>query len=161
EALEAAVRHFWARGYEAASIRDLAECMGIRGASLYNAYGGKRDLFILALDHYFTGSTRERIQRIERSHAGQNAISAFFDEIIARSVDDEQRKGCLLVNSAVELASHDSELREIIGSYIEEITAFFSRQVSLAQARGEASPSIDVIQISTHLLGVLMGIRVL
>ncbi len=116
-ALEAAVAHFWSRGYEAASVRDLAECMGIGGASLYNAYGGKRDLFILALDHYCDVSTRERLNRIERTHAGRNAISAFFDDIIAHSVNDKQRKGCFLVNSAVELASHDSELREIIGSY--------------------------------------------
>lgn len=160
-ALEAAVAHFWSRGYEAASVRDLAQCMGIGGASLYNAYGGKRDLFILALDHYCDVSTRERLNRIERTHAGRNAISAFFDDIIAHSINDKQRRGCFLVNSAVELASHDSELREKIGSYLDEITAFFSKQISLAQVQGEVSPSIDVEQISTHLLGLLMGIRVL
>ncbi len=116
EALEAAVACFWSRGYEATSVRDLAESMGIGGASLYNAYGDKRRLFILALDHYCNNSTRERLKRIESAHAGRKAIAAFFDDIIACSVDDDQRKGCFLVNSAIELAPHDAELREVIAS---------------------------------------------
>jgi TetR/AcrR family transcriptional repressor of nem operon len=161
KALEAAVACFWTRGYEATSIRELGASMGIAGASLYNAYGGKKPLFIRALDHYCNATTRERLKRVESAYAGREAIVAFFDDIIARSADDKERKGCLLINSAIELAPHDSELREIIVRYLDEITAFFRRHVKLAQARGEAPSSIDLEQISIHLMGVLMGIRVL
>ena len=51
-ALEAAIECFWHRGYEATSVRDLADKMGISGPSLYNAYGDKRALFAQALEHY-------------------------------------------------------------------------------------------------------------
>src|SRR6266446_6269359 len=51
-AIDSAVDCFWARGYEATSVRDLAEAMGIGGASLYNAYGDKRELFIRSLERY-------------------------------------------------------------------------------------------------------------
>ena len=43
---------FWHRGYEATSVRDLADKMGISGPSLYNAYGDKRALFVQALEHH-------------------------------------------------------------------------------------------------------------
>ena len=50
--LEAAMNCFWAQGFESTSVRDLAEEMGITGASLYNAFGDKRSLYRRALAHY-------------------------------------------------------------------------------------------------------------
>ena len=52
EALNAAIQCFWSRGYEATSVRDLADAMGISGPSLYNTFGDKRTLYRQALDHY-------------------------------------------------------------------------------------------------------------
>jgi TetR/AcrR family transcriptional repressor of nem operon len=48
--LEAAMNCFWAQGFEQTSVRDLAERMGITGASLYNAFGDKRSLYRRAAD---------------------------------------------------------------------------------------------------------------
>lgn len=61
--LDAAIACFWSRGLEATSVRDLAEHMGIRGPSLYNAFGDKRALFARALERYATRTMRERITR--------------------------------------------------------------------------------------------------
>ncbi len=63
--LDAAVQRFWVRGYEATSIRDLAESMDLSGASLYNAFGDKRALYRRALDHYIAGSFADRVRRLE------------------------------------------------------------------------------------------------
>ena len=59
QVLDRAVDCFWLRGYEATSVRDLADRMGIGGTSLYNAYGDKRALFIAALARYAERSMRE------------------------------------------------------------------------------------------------------
>ena len=64
-ALDLAVDCFWSRGYEATSVRDLADAMGIGGASLYNTYGDKRALFVRSLERYANRSMRERIARLE------------------------------------------------------------------------------------------------
>src|SRR5260221_14508648 len=100
-AIDLAVDCFWARGYQATSVRDLWDAMGIGGASLYNAYGDKRELFVRALERYANRSMRERIARIEARHPPRQAIEAFLDEIIDRSVRDPECKGCLLVNTAL------------------------------------------------------------
>jgi TetR/AcrR family transcriptional repressor of nem operon len=98
--MDAAVQCFWSRGYEATSIRDLAESMGITGASLYNAFGDKRSLYRQALDRYVAQSFGDRVRRFETSLPPREAIGAFFPEIIGRSMRDKERKGCMLVNSA-------------------------------------------------------------
>ena len=98
--LDAAIDRFWRHGYEATSVRDLADEMNIAGASLYNAFGDKRSLYERSLNRYLDQTFRERIRRIEPSLPPREAVIAFLQEIIKRSVTHNQRRGCLLVNSA-------------------------------------------------------------
>src|ERR1700678_2090825 len=106
-ALEAAIGCFWQHGFEATSMRDLSASMGLSAPSIYNAFGDKQALFVRALEHYLDRSTRMRLRRLETSLAPKEAIHQFFDEIIERSVGDQERKGCFLVNSALEMAPRD------------------------------------------------------
>jgi len=160
-ALDAAVDCFWSRGYEATSVRELAREMGIGGASLYNAYSDKRTLFARVLERYANRSTRERIARLEASCRPREAIRAFLAEVIDRSLKDTDCKGCLLVNSALDVAPHDAELGRVVTGYLEEIRAFFRRNVEAANKAGETPRGTDADALSIHLLGVLMGMRVL
>ncbi|MGA7327173.1 MAG: TetR/AcrR family transcriptional regulator [Rhodomicrobium sp.] len=161
KALEAAAGCFWSRGYEATSVRDLTGSMGIAGPSLYNAYGGKRGLFTAALNHYCNRSMRERIARLEASASGTHRIEAFFKDAVEKSLVDNERKGCFLVNAALEVAPHDAALAEAISDYFAEIRGFFRRSILQGQANGETSPAVDPELYAAHLLSVLMGIRVL
>lgn len=160
-ALDAAVDCFWLHGYEATSVRDLADAMGIGGTSLYNAYGDKRALFSRSLERYAQRSMRERIARMEASGRPKEAIRSFIAEIVDRSLKDPDRKGCLLVNSALDVAPHDAEIGKVVSGYLDEIRAFFRRNVEAACKAGEASRSLDAEEVSGHLLGVVLGIRVL
>jgi TetR/AcrR family transcriptional repressor of nem operon len=158
--LNAAVQRFWAYGYEATSIRDLAEHMGLTGASLYNAFGDKRALYRKSLDHYLDQSVRERITRLENTLPPREAIGAFLEEIIVRSTTDRQRRGCMLVNSALELAPHDPSFRRIVDRAFSEIETFFRRCITKGQRDGSITRGSPE-DLSRLLLGVLLGIRVL
>ncbi|MCX7311617.1 MAG: TetR/AcrR family transcriptional regulator [Hyphomicrobiales bacterium] len=161
DALDAAIGCFWRRGYEATSVRDLAAAMGISGTSLYNAFDDKRTLFVRALDRYMAETARERIHRLERTLPPKQAIRRFIGEVIDRSVDDVERRGCFLINSALEVAPHDPELGEEIAQRLSEIEAFFRRTIKAGQAAGEIPAARDARDLSRLLLGVLLGIRVL
>lgn len=160
KALDAAIECFWSRGFEATSVRDLATEMGINGPSLYNAFGDKRALFAQALERYAARSMRERIERLERQHPPKTAIHEFFRELIARSIADPDHRGCLIVNSAIEVSPHDNELRPVIAAYLREIESFFRRCVE----RGRASDAIPKTAVPADMgrlfLGVVLGIRV-
>jgi len=160
-ALDAAMDCFWRNGYEATSVRDLAARMGITGTSLYNAFGDKRSLFRQALRRYAERSTRERIARLESTLPPKQAVRAFLGEIVERSLDDQDRRGCLLVNSALEVAPHDPELGAELAARLGEIEAFFRRAVTAAQADGSAPPGRDPADLARLLLGVTLGVRVL
>jgi len=157
--LNAAMNCFWERGYEATSVRDLAEEMGITGPSLYNAFGDKRSLFRAVLRRYAERSMRERIVRCEMLPP-KAAVRAFIGEIIERSVDGD-RRGCLLVNTALEVTPHDTELgAEVVACFV-EIEAFFRRSVAAAQADGSISTDRHPSDLAKLLLGVTLGLRVL
>ena len=160
-ALESAIECFWRRGYEATSVRDLAEKMGISAPSLYNAYGDKHALFVQALERYLDQSTRARIKRLEDSLPPKQAIRHFIEEIIERSVNDRERRGCFLINSALEVAPHDKELGALIADRLAEIEAFFYRSIKAAQANGTVPRNRVAKDLARLLLGVLLGIRVL
>ena len=160
-ALEAAIACFWHRGYEATSMRDLASSMGISGPSLYNAFGDKRALFIAALERYLDHSTRARIKRLEDSLPPKEAIRGLIEEVIERSLNDRERRGCFLINSALEVAPHDRELGAMIADRLGEIEAFFRRSIKAAQAEGLVPSARNPADLARLLLGVLLGIRVL
>jgi TetR/AcrR family transcriptional repressor of nem operon len=160
-ALDAAVDCFWLRGYEGTSVRDLTEAMGIGSPSLYNAYGDKRELFERSLRRYAQRSMRERIARLEAAHQPKEAIVAFVGEIVDRSLKDPERKGCLLVNAALDVAPHDADVGRMVSGYLDEIRSFFRRNIEAARKAGQVPRQTDAEAVSGHLLGVVTGIRVL
>lgn len=159
--LDRAVDCFWQHGYGATTVRDLADAMKIGGASLYNAYGDKRALFERTLERYANRSMRDRIARMEAEHKPKEAIRAFVAEIVDRSLKDPDRKGCLLINSALDVAPHDAEIGTVVAGYLDELRGFFQRNIEAAQRMGQVPKSVDAEEVSGHLLGVVAGIRVL
>ena len=134
--------------------------MGIAGASLYNAFGDKQALYERALTRYVEQSFQDRVARFE-GLAPCQAISAFFDEIVARSLADERRKGCMLVNSVFEGALHDEAAQTPIVDVVRQIEAFFRRCVEAGQADGTITSAETAEDLARLLLGTLMGVRVL
>jgi TetR/AcrR family transcriptional repressor of nem operon len=158
--LEAAMNCFWAQGFEQTSVRDLAEQMGITGASLYNAFGDKRSLYRQAFVHYLAETVRARVARLEKLPPAM-AVRAFFEEIIERSVDDKQRRGCMLVNAALELAPYDPEFQRLVTEEMVFIEAFFRRCIEAGQKDDSITDTRPADELAKLLLSVLLGIRVL
>jgi TetR/AcrR family transcriptional repressor of nem operon len=158
--LDKAVQCFWNHGYEATSMRDLIDETGLTGASLYNAFGDKRALYQRALDHYVDRSVAERIRHCENLPP-RDAIGAFFADILERSLNDRQHKGCMLVNAALEVAPHDTGFKKIVAGVLSQIEGFFLEHLRTGQANGSITESAPPEILARHLLGVLMGVRVL
>ena len=101
------------------------------------------------------------MRRYETSLPPKEAIHHFFAEIVDQSINDRKRKGCFLVNSALEVAPHQSELGAVIAKQFADIEAFFKRCILAAQADGTAPRGVDATNTARLLLGALLGIRVL
>ncbi|SAK77777.1 TetR family transcriptional regulator [Caballeronia fortuita] len=160
-ALDAATAQFWLHGYEATSVRDLAATMGLTAASLYNAFGDKRALYERALDRYVERGFRDRVRRFEHHLPPRDAIAAFFEEIIQLSVSDPHRKGCLIVNSTIELAPHDKQFHRALNGVLKDMEGFFSRCVAAGQKDGSIPAALNTADTAKALLASLLGLRVL
>ena len=158
--LNAAMNRFWEHGYQATSMRDLAVETGLTSPSLYNAFGDKRALFRQVLERYAQHSSRARIARLEASMPPKDAIKAFITEIVEHSLSDKDRRGCLLVNSALEIGPHDPEIGAEVARRLGEVEAFFRRSVVSAQKEGTVPADRDAKDLARVLLAVLLGIRV-
>lgn len=150
---------FWEHGYAATSVRDLGQAMGLGAASLYNAFGDKHALFARCLDRYLDGGMRARIARLEAGMAPRAAIEAFLEEVVARSLAD--RRGCLLVNTALERAPHDGEVGAVVAERLAELEGFFRRCVVAGQRAGTIARARTARDLARLLLTTVMGLRVL
>jgi TetR/AcrR family transcriptional regulator, transcriptional repressor for nem operon len=158
-ALDAAMELFWRKGYEAASMRELLDVMGIGRGSFYDTFGDKHALFLSALD---------RFQEVRTSWVEEVLIGEGLDgieEVFRRSLNGlfqfRPRRGCLLANSAVELAPHDPEVAARISSYIKCTEEAFQGALERARHRGEISSDSDPRALARFLVNTLHGLRVL
>jgi TetR/AcrR family transcriptional repressor of nem operon len=106
----------------------------------------RRRLFGRALERYLEHTTRGRLLRLDESP--KQAIKRFFAEIVDHSINDRQRKGCFLVNSALEIAPHDAKCRATIAAQFGDIEAFFKRCIIAGQAEETVSAEIEAGEIS-------------
>ncbi|AQH00557.1 TetR/AcrR family transcriptional regulator [Caballeronia cordobensis] len=159
--LDAVADAFWTHGYDGTSTRDLVQYTGLTQPSLYNAFGDKRALFLRALQHYLDNTLRERIQRLESTMTPSRAITAFFREIIERSVSDAHRRGCMLVNAALGASPEDDEFRELIAAEMSVLRAFFERCMKAGLKSGDIERVVSAEAAASSLLALLIGVRVL
>ena len=117
-ALDAAMKLFWQKGFEATSVGDLLDATGLSRSSFYDAFGSKRDLLLAAVTHYCE-TNRDKLAGIaEDAVSAREAIHAML-MLIANGGGSN---GCLLVNCITELAPHDEDVRTIAndqGDYVE------------------------------------------
>ncbi|WP_418459201.1 TetR/AcrR family transcriptional regulator [Brucella intermedia] len=158
--LDAAMRCFWLRGFEGTSVRDLQDETGLTGASLYNAFGNKQSLYEITLDRYVRCTILQRIERCQKL-APVEAIREFFADILQRSLSDKDRKGCMLVNATLEPAPFDARFRTKLSLALSHIEMFFLDTVRAGQFDSTITHTTPAEILAQHLLGVLMGVRVL
>lgn len=151
---------FWRRGYEATSIQALVDHTGIGRGSLYDTFGSKHGLYLRALDRYRelnatlltsmfqdTDSLREMLRR---------ALTAVSDDALA----DPERRGCLMVNAAMELTPHDPDTAQRVAAAFAGIEDALHEALVLAQERGEVAPEKDARALARFLLTAMQGLRV-
>jgi TetR/AcrR family transcriptional repressor of nem operon len=161
EVLDRSMREFWERGYRVTSVDDLVEATGVRPGSLYHAFpGGKRGLFLQALDRYSKLVVPEKMGALESPGAGLAELRGYFDGLVEDLTTREGRIGCLMVNSTMELAAEDSEVGAIVRKHMARLERNAARALRSAKRRGEISGHIDPRAKATQLMATGMGLMV-
>ncbi len=163
ETLSKALNVFWNKGYEATSMQDLVSSMGINRASMYQTYGNKHELFLSSLDLYITTSLDGISQMLEKfassSNSSVDAVQRVFESMIEFSMTGD-KSGCFINNTAIELATHNSEIAEIISEFWKSFEAIFTPYIKTAIQNKEIDAATSAEQISALLNINLQGFMV-
>ena len=161
QALDAAMRLFWEKGFEGTSLSDLTAGMGIQRPSLYAAFGDKKELFEAALrkytgDHaaYVRASLQNRPSIIE-------AFRSLFRSTTATGDEEGPSRGCFCINSMVELAPHDEKFAVLTREHQMYIAVLFQEAIERGIRSGELAPGIHAKGLAQALAVSWIGLTVL
>ncbi|MGI9391119.1 MAG: TetR/AcrR family transcriptional regulator [Boseongicola sp.] len=161
EVIDRAKHAFWGTGYEATSISNLLDATGLNRGSLYAEFGDKRGLFLEALRAYDANQREAFLGELAANNAPLEAVAAAFSVAAEVPKDGVTPTGCLLVNTALELAPHDPEVRAFIKVSFAAVEQFFADRLHDAKRRGELKACVDPDTAAKTLLGMFLGLRVL
>ena len=161
EVLQKALELFWERGYEATSMTDLVEHLGIARASIYATFGGKRDLYVKAFERYVQVRDPGIVEMLSQPGPALPAVRALIESYVETSLSDQRRRGCMVVNAAAEGMSRDPQMARRIEASWDVLETALTSSLTRARAQGEIPQDKDPHSLARFLLVLLQGIRVL
>jgi len=158
-ALDAAMQLFWLHGYEATSLQDLLHTMGLSKSSLYQGFGGKKELFLRCVSRYCEGMATKLQALLDEAGSGL----AFIETVLLNSASEARRtdlrRGCLLMNTATEFAQKDPEIAARVATGFERLRGILKAALLRGQREGDITQDEDAEVLASFLISSLGGIK--
>jgi TetR/AcrR family transcriptional repressor of nem operon len=159
-ALERAMCLFWTRGYEATSMSDLVEHLGVSRQSLYDTFGDKRAIYMAALERHRAQKTEALRGILEGDTPIRAVLRQLFQSAIQEDVEDSLARGCMIVNATIEKACSDEEVRKLVCDTARSAEEKLAARLRKAQERGEIGAHHDPVALARFFASVMSGLRV-
>jgi TetR/AcrR family transcriptional repressor of nem operon len=159
EVLNKIQKLFLRKGFNGTSVDDLVKESGLSRSSLYDTFIDKENLFLLSLTLYRIVNTNTIVKQIEESSDIKKTISYLFDNIIAES-QQKKKYGCLMVNTAIELAPHNKKVCKVVDDNMEAMHAALLKKIKQAQAAGKINKNTDAYSLTSLIITCIAGMRV-
>jgi AcrR family transcriptional regulator len=159
-ALTRAMHLFWRHGYEATSIADLTQAMGITPPSLYGAFGDKRRLFLETVDHYLGGLRTIERQIADAASAKEAARDLLVSAVIGDTGEDTP-PGCLLASSIVSSSREAEAVREALADIRRSIEDALRSRIECDIRDHKLPDDTDAERLAGHVFAVVQGMSTL
>lgn len=159
KALDRALRVFWRKGYEGATLPDLTRAMGINRPSLYAAFGNKEGLFRRALDHYAAGPAayvREALDEPTARAVAERLLGGAIDLLTGPRTP----RGCLLVQGALACGDAAESVRRELAARRQRTDTAVRQRFERARAAGDLPGGADPGELADFVMTVLRGMAV-
>lgn len=142
-------------------MEDIVQTTGVSRYGLYGTFGNKRELFEQALEEYAEGIGKRSFLRLLEPGASLEHIRTIFEERVTDMCSVDERKGCLFIHTAMELAPQDEELRGVLQRFMKRMSKVFAIGLDSAKGRGEIRANVDVDEAGNALMSTMFGLAVL
>ncbi|MCB9639965.1 MAG: TetR/AcrR family transcriptional regulator [Myxococcales bacterium] len=157
EALDKALHVFWKHGYEATSINDLLDAMGLQKGSLYKAFGDKHSLFLQALERYLEMGYQQTQACIQLQATPIAGVQRWFESLFGYCDQQNQKRGCFAVNALSELAPHDPEVAELLRLHFDRLELLLAKTIKKAQDKQEIRQDVAAETLSLFINTFVSG----
>ncbi len=161
DGLDAALRLFWRQGYFDTSMDSLVTASGLNRKAIYTEYGGKEALFAAILQRYQDTIMAQNLAPLRVERAGLAALQQFWGQFAERPDGPETRLGCLMVNTATEVAPHVKRVERIVKAYLADVRALLHSALTQAKREGHLRRGTDVDAVADFMVGALLGLMTL
>jgi TetR/AcrR family transcriptional repressor of nem operon len=151
---------FWTKGYEHTSMQDLLGAMDLSKSSLYQAFGSKQGLFRRCIARYADQLTAHLRQALAEAPSGHAFIETFLYSVLQDVEGDRARRGCLVMNTASELAQSEPPIAEDVAVSIARFRRALRAAVERAQREGDIDPRRDAATLAAFLVSTMSGLKV-
>ena len=159
--LEKALGLFWERGYNATSVQDLVDHLGINRASIYDTWGDKHGLYLETLKHYRQQTSSYLLDQLRSEKSAKEILKDFLFDVVNDSVHDEKRKGCFMANSATEMANSDITVYKMFTDNRLKMEAVLNELIKEGQESGEFATRFDSEAYARFIFNTASGLRTL
>lgn len=159
EALERAMRVFWERGYEGASLSELTCAMGIAKTSMYAAFGNKEQLFRMAVERYAAGPSAYARYALEEPTA-RAVAEAFLRGSVQTTTTPDGPAGCLSVQGALATSDAGRPARDALVGWRADATAQLEARFRRAVEEGDLPRDAEPGRLARFVMTVASGIAV-
>lgn len=158
EVLDKAMQFFWHKGYNGTSPQEILDELGLSRSSLYDTYGDKRSLFISTLNRYRNTVTEGVLQLLAGAENVPETLKSLF--IISKNscFINEDKRGCFMVNSIMELATHDEEIAAIVKENREALENGFTAAIKRGQEAGQITKEHTARALARFIMNNLWGL---
>jgi AcrR family transcriptional regulator len=160
DVVDRARRTFAETGFAGTSLDDLLEATGLARQSLYNAFGGKKELFMRAFLSDTSGAV-DAVKTVMRS--AEDPIVRIRTQLVGAAVEHgaAQASPSLFLRAAVELAGSDPEVATTVATAFDAIRADYTACIADAQRAGEIDAAADAEALGTYFCAVIEGMSTL
>lgn len=158
EVLDKAMQFFWHKGYNGTSPQEILDELGLSRSSLYDTYGDKRNLFLSTLKRYRQTVTGQIIETLENAQNVPETLKSLFIINKNNCFIDGENRGCFMVNSIMELATHDAEVAEIVKENREALEGGFTAAIRRGQEMGQISKENTPRALARFIMNNLWGL---
>lgn len=159
-ALDAAMHLFWSKGYEHTSMQDLLAAMNLSKSSLYQAFGGKQQLFQHCLVRYADQFAGLLYQGLAAAPSGRRFIEGFLHSVLDDVAGSSEPRGCLVMNTASEFAQSEPEIARDVAKSVERFRGALQAAVERAQREGGIPAERDARTLANYLVSSMSGLKV-
>lgn len=156
--MDAAMRAFWAAGYEGTSTQELCTATGLGRSSIYNTFSSKRDLFERALRRYMREKNSGISAVLDGNGSAKDKVRALLWQVVDSPQDDPL--GCLVVNATVELGPHDAELAGLLRADLDARLSALAMTIVAGQRADDIDKSRDATDLAQFVIATIGGMRV-